>query len=287
MQFELEQLLDLERLDSNLFRNRYHQENFNGSLFGGQVLSQALMACYRTQGADREPTLPHSLHAYFLRPGKSATPVIYDVESVRDGRSILSRRVVARQFGRPILNMSTSFHYPEKGFQHQTDMPSGIPGPEELMKKRDLASKSEPVPSPDKNHGMFNPFTLIPIEDNLFDSTTCHPASAYYWIKTVKPLPQEPIDHYCALAFASDLGLLATSLLPHGISIMSKKIFPASIDHAMWFHTNEFRADDWLLCHCYSPWAGHGRGFSHGSVYTREGKLVLSTAQEGLIRLVD
>lgn len=286
MQIELEQLMDLERLDSNLFRNRYHQENFNGSLFGGQVLSQALMACYRTQNTEREPTLPHSLHAYFLRTGKSATPVIYDVESVRDGRTVVSRRVVARQFGRPILNMATSFHYPEDGFQHQTEIPSGIPAPEELLAEHNAAAKSAPMPSPDSKHGMFNPFTIVPIDENLFNPVASHPANAYYWIKTAKPLSPDPIDHYCALAFASDLGLLATSLLPHGISIMSKKIYPASIDHAMWFHSDKFRADNWLLCHCYSPWAGHGRGFAHGSVYTREGKLILSTAQEGLIRRV-
>ncbi|WP_236074913.1 acyl-CoA thioesterase [Teredinibacter purpureus] len=286
MQSYLEQILDLEKLDSNLFRNRHHQENFKGTLFGGQVLSQALLACHGTQDDPRGPTLPHSLHAYFLRAGKSDAPVIYDVEKVRDGRSVISRRVVARQFGRPIFNMSASFHYPEEGFHHQTTFPVGIPMPEALLEQRSPPSSEDPLPAPDKGHATTNPFHLLPVDDDLFTSTKVRPAEAYFWIKTREQLSLDKIGHCAVLAFASDLGLLATALLPHGTSIISPDIFPASVDHAMWFHSMDFRADEWLLCHSYSPWAGAGRGFAHSSLFTKEGQLILTTAQEGLIRQV-
>jgi len=286
MQAELNNILDLEQLDTNLFRNRHHQENFKGIIFGGQVLSQALLCCYRTQDKPEESALPHSLHAYFLRAGKSDIPVIYDVEKVRDGRSITSRRVVARQYGRPIFNMSASFHYPEEGYHHQAPFPSGVPMPEEILAARGPLIHDEHIPAPDGRQTTFNPFSLLPVDADLFSNTNSRPPEALFWIKANESLSNESIVHYCTLAFASDLGLLATTLLPHGVSIFSPSIFAASIDHAMWFHSSEFRADDWLLCRTYSPWAGGARGFAYSSLYTKEGKLILSTAQEGLVRPV-
>ena len=283
MQSELEDILQLEQLDTNLFRNIHHQENFKGTLFGGQVLAQALLACYRTQHGNAGAALPHSLHAYFLRPGKSDIPVIYDVEEVRDGRSIVSRRVVARQFGRPILNMSASFHHPEEGYHHQAPFPADVPMPEDILSLRSSAADDVLIPAPENPNKVY-PFKLLPVDQDLFQSSQSRPAEAYYWLKASSPLPDTQIHHTCTLAYASDLGLLATSLLPHGISIYSNKVFPASIDHAMWFHSGDFRADDWLLCHSYSPWAGAARGFAHSNVFTMEGKLILTCAQEGLIR---
>jgi len=285
MQFDLCQTFDLEKLDTNLFRNRCQHENFKGTIFGGQVLSQALIACYLSQNEEQAAVLPHSMHGYFLRAGKSETPIIFDVENVRDGRTVLSRRVVARQYGQPIFTLSASFHREERGCHHQTTLPNDIPSPEKLIASRkDVATGDQPMPTPEKQHSTLNPFTIIPIEEDLFLSNQPHPANAYYWIKTAKPMPDRAIEHYATLAFASDIGLLATALLPHGIPITSNSIFAASLDHAMWFHSSDFKADEWMLCHCSSPWAGHGRGFSLGSIFTRDGRLILSTAQEGLIR---
>ncbi len=299
MRSELQEIFDLEQLDLNLFRNICHRENFKGTLFGGQVLSQALFACYKTQDESRGFTLPHSLHAYFIRAGRSDSPVIYDVEKVRDGQSIVNRRVVARQYGRPIFNMSVSFHYPEEGFHHQTPFPADVPMPEELIDAGVPLYHGEHVPVPEQGATVENPFDMLPVKPiarqgaadltakrEQFGSRQSLPAEALFWIKAADKLPKEKIAHFCTLAFASDLGLLATALLPHGVSIFSKEIIAASVDHAMWFHNGDFSADDWLLCHCTSPWAGSARGFSHSSVFTKQGKLILSSAQEGLIRPV-
>lgn len=280
MSVALADLLELEQLDTNLFRSRYHRENFRNTLFGGQVLGQGLMAAAETC-KDR---LPNSMHAYFLRPGNSQSPVIYDVETVRDGRSFSARRAVARQQGRPIFNMSASFHIRERGYHHAAPIPDKIPGPEELEHqhhKNPHVCGSEISPS-----GHLAPFHFLPVEDNLFSTPEPQPAKAHYWLKSADPLPDAPIYHYCALAFASDLGLLATALLPHDTTLFEGKVIPASVDHAMWFHTDEFRVDQWLLYVTESPWAGYARGFAQGAIYTRDGKLVASTAQEGVIRPV-
>lgn len=280
----IQQLLDLELLDNNLFRSRYHRENFRKTLFGGQVLSQALMAAYHT----RDKGLPHSLHAYFLRAGSSESPVIYDVESVRDGRSLTSRRAVARQFGRPIFNMSASFHIDEPGYHHQESMPADIPSPEAILAHAARFGAKPTVPTGTREPGQSaSPFEILPVEEDLFVSREKRPPDAVYWMKTSESLPDDPIYHLCALAFASDIGLLATSLLPHDVTIFDSAIFAASIDHAMWFHSADFRADDWILCKSHSPWSGGARGFANASIYTREGKLIASTAQEGLIRPIN
>ncbi|WP_086931822.1 acyl-CoA thioesterase [Agarilytica rhodophyticola] len=275
MDSPLESILSLEQLDSNLFRSQEHCENFRKTLFGGQVLGQALMAAYNTQDGE----LPNSLHAYFLRAGSSEIPVIYDVEKVRDGRSFNSRRAVARQFGRPIFNMSTSFHKEEKGYEHQLPLPDNIPHPEEIIaRQKKTAELSE------EHKNSVTPFHLVAVDEDVFSTKVIDPPVGYFWMKAMKPLPDSPIVHYCALAFASDLGLLATALLPHEATVFTKNMVSASIDHAMWFHSRNFRADEWLLCKTFSPWAGNARGFTQGSIFNMKGELVASTAQEGLIR---
>lgn len=273
----LNDILSLEQLDTNLFRSLHHCENFRKTLFGGQVLAQALMSAFRT--ADGE--MPHSLHAYFLRPGSSHSPVIYDVESVRDGRNFTARRAVARQFGRPIFNMSASFHKKEKGYEHQVPYPSHVPTPEEL-----LATGIKPDDNDQNNEGGISPFQLLPVPTKSLQHEQGQPVE-YFWIKTTETLPKDPIFHLCTLAMASDIGLLGTSLVPHGISIFDPSIVAASVDHAMWFHTADIDADDWLLYKSYSPWSGGARGFSFGSIYNRKRELIASTAQEGLIRPID
>lgn len=275
----LNDILKLEQLDNNLFRGLHHCENFRKTLFGGQVLAQALMAAHQTI----DGILPHSLHAYFLRAGSSQSPVIYDVETVRDGRSFSARRAVARQFGRPIFNMSASFQKPEQGHQHQAPYPEHVPTPEQLLASGVVL---EDITEQRQNAGDITPFHLLPVPAELIAQTPREPID-YFWIKTTEKLPSDPIFHLCALAMASDIGLLGTTLTPHGISIFDPSIIAASIDHAMWFHTSEVNADDWLLYKSYSPWSGGARGLSFGSIYNREKTLIASTSQEGLIRPID
>ncbi len=279
MPMSLERILTLEQLDSNLFRSMEHCENFRKPLFGGQVLGQALMAGFQTVEGD----LPNSLHAYFLRSGSSESPVIYDVEKVRDGRSFTSRRAVARQFGRPIFNLSASFHKPEQGYEHQDPFPENIPQPEEIIAARTSDDKKGYVRELG-THASIAPFEILLVTEELFSSKETHKPEGYFWIKTANRLSDNPIIHHCALAFASDLGLLATALLPHEVTMFDGEIFAASVDHAMWFHRSDFRADEWLLCRTFSPWAGKARGFALGSIFNQKGELIASTAQEGLIR---
>ncbi len=273
----LEKILSVEQLDNNLFRSQSHCENFRKTLFGGQVLAQALMAASETQTGN----LPNSLHAYFLRPGSSESNVIYDVESVRDGRSFTSRRAVARQFGRPIFNMSVSFHKEEAGYEHQVQFPDNIPNPDDIVNQQAL--KGSPIKAFEQENSV-TPFHFVPVTENLFSKEVIDPPFAYFWIKSIEPLPDSKIHHFCALAFASDLGILATSLLPHKTTVFEENMVVASIDHAMWFHSSEFRADEWLLCKTFSPWAGNARGFATGHIFNMDKKLIATTTQEGLIR---
>lgn len=276
MSSSISNILDIEKLDNNLFRSRSHWNNFRDTLYGGQVLGQALIATI----SHLDGVLPHSLHAYFLRPGSSEAPVIYDVERIRDGNSFSSCRVVARQFGRPIFHMSLSFHREEEGYSHQNTLDKEIPSPEELLEQKAKLPKDPYVSHLEKN----SPLDILPVKENAFLSKNILQPENFFWIKAREVLNDDPIQHFCALTFASDMGLLATALLPHPTSIFDKQIMAASIDHAMWFHSTQFRADDWLLCHTFSPWAGGARGFTVGSIYNRTGDLVASTTQEGLVR---
>ncbi len=279
MEVPVDDMLILEQLDTNLFRSRHHHENFRKTLFGGQVLGQSLMAAFETQKED----LPNSLHGYFLRPGSSETPVIYDVENVRDGRSFSCRRVVARQFGRPIFNMAASFHKVEAGYEHQVPYPEHVPLPEEILRTRDNSSLADKIFNRESDR---SPFHFLPADSSLFSSGVIDPPEGYFWIKTKDRLPDTPISHYCALAFASDIGLLASALLPHKATIFDENLTVASVDHAMWFHQREFRIDEWLLCKTFSPWAGSARGFAQAHIFSLDKKLVATTTQEGLIRKI-
>ena len=276
-------LLDLEQLENNLFRGQ--SENIGGPrVFGGQVLGQALTAAART--VDKKRTA-HSLHAYFLRPGDMEFPIIYDVDRIRDGGSFTTRRVVAIQKGEPIFNTSISFHKKESGPTHQIDMPD-IPSPEECKSEIQIRKQiAERVP--EKMRDFFlreRPIEIrsMPGED-MFQEAKKKPPYKYMWMKAVDRLPDDISLHQAILAYASDMGLLSTSLNPHRLSFASGNFQSASLDHAMWFH-RPFRADEWMLYSTDSPSASNARGFNRGSVYTREGVLVASAVQEGLMRVV-
>jgi len=276
---ELIALLDLEPIEVNLFRGVSPQEGWQ-RVFGGQVCAQALVAARRTV----EGRLAHSFHAYFLRPGDPAVPILYDVDRIRDGQSFTTRRVVAIQHGKAIFNMQVSFQVEEPGLEHQLPMPD-VPAPEtlatELERRRAIADRlPEPMRSSFVRERAIEVRPVAPNDE--FDPVVREPAHDV-WFRAVGTLPDDPALHQCVLAYASDLTLLDTSMLPHAISWWSEKLQTASIDHAMWFH-RPFRADEWLLYAQDSPSASGARGFNRGSVFTRDGRLVASVAQEGLIR---
>jgi len=280
MQDSLSKLLDVERLDSNLYRSQAHVENYRKVLFGGQVLGQALMAAARTV----DDRLPHSLHAYFLRPGSSEMPVIYDVDRIRDGGSFTTRRVVAQQNGKAIFNMSASFQIEEPGFDHQAEMPTeGLVPPENLKNTQQLAEEAGMNGAAQNQRRYmvdFRPVDPMSYFDNAVREPRC-----MFWFKVDGELSDCPIEHRSALCYASDMALLGTALQPHPISLFDPHLMPASLDHAMWFH-RPFRADEWLLYVTDSPSASGARGYCRGQIYTRDGRLVASTTQEGLIRQI-
>lgn len=278
---QLVDLLQLEQLDVNLFRSLSYQENHRKHLFGGQVLGQALVAASQTVSG----RLPHSLHGYFLRAGSSEMPVIYDVDPIRDGGSFTTRRVVAKQKGRAIFNMAASFQVEETGFSHQMPLEEDVADPESLPSGREIAMRLHPelpegVLATMSEDGMFE---MRPLDAEAYLSDEPSSPIGRFWIKATGRLPDDPILHRSALAYASDMGLMATSLFPHPTNVFNPKLMPASLDHAMWFHS-DFRADEWLLYATDSPWAGGARGLNRGQIYTRNGELVASTVQEGLIR---
>jgi acyl-CoA thioesterase-2 len=275
-------LLDLETIEENLFRGHSPPEPVQ-RVFGGQVLAQALTAAVRTVPAAR---LCHSLHAYFLRPGDPKVPILYQVDRSRDGASFTARRVVAIQHGAQIFTLAASFQKDEAGFEHQAQMPV-VPEPESLEDDREVLLR----------RGGLSPAAQAWIaRDRPFESRSVlsrgpsgpsgdRPARValdHIWLRTRGPLPDDPMLQRVLLAYVSDMSLLDTALLPHGKSIFSN-VKVASLDHAMWFH-RPFRADDWLLYAQDSPSASGARGFNRGAIYTREGVLVASVAQEGLIR---
>lgn len=277
---DLLDLLDLEKLEENLFRGR--SMNLGGrSVFGGQVLGQALEAAGRTI-VERSA---HSLHAYFLRPGDMNAPIVYEVERIRDGQSFATRRVVAIQHGRPIFNMAASYQTEEGGFEHQDGMPD-VPGPDGLMSITELRRKMAEL-HPESYHGRPTrelPIDIRPIQPVTPDSTEAQPPLQKIWFRAVDRLPDDPSLHQCVLAYASDFTLLSTSGLPHGVSPRDKNLQAASLDHAMWFH-RRFRADEWLLYVMESPSASNSRGLSLGNIFTQDGTLIATVAQEGLMRV--
>jgi acyl-CoA thioesterase-2 len=277
---ELLSLLDLENLEVNLFRGRSH-DYFGHNVFGGQVLGQALMAAGRTV---ENNLLAHSLHAYFLRPGNPKSPIVYSVERVRDGRSFTTRTVKAIQFGEIIFTMMASFATEEAGFDHQFPMPD-VEGPEAFTSELDLRRMIAPY-VPEKHRAWLElerPIELRPIDPvNPFDAQPKEPIRGH-WMKAQMTLPDDPFLHQCMLAFSSDFALMGTAMLPHGAHFMQPDMQCASIDHAMWFH-REARMDEWLYYHMDAPSASAAKGMNRGLIYTRDGRLVASTAQEGLQR---
>jgi acyl-CoA thioesterase-2 len=275
-------LLQLEQLEVNLFRGQ-SRDIGAPQVFGGQVLGQALSAASQTV----EGRIPHSLHAYFLRRGDVNAPIVYNVDRSRDGQSFSSRRVVAVQHGEQIFTLAASFQVAEDGLDHQIEMPK-VPPPEELpdatQQLRELMDRM-----PERFRRMANyprPFEFRMVQPADYLQPRKRAPSRQVWLKAVGPVPDGETLHRCLLAYVSDFYLLDTSTLPHGRSFMTDNLIMASIDHAMWFH-RPLRVDDWLLYVLESPSASGARGFARASVFARDGRLVASTAQEGLIRVAD
>jgi acyl-CoA thioesterase-2 len=276
---ELIQLLDLEEIEVGLFRARQPDTQLQRA-FGGQVLAQALTAATRTVAASRTV---HSLHAYFLRPGRTDMSMVYDVESVRDGGSFSSRRVVARQGGQVIFYLSASFHDREEGFDHRDPVPDDVPPPEQCPPLSEVLARASGRSSAvwAREWGALDVRYIGDSRPGGSLVDPRHPARARVWIKTDGSLPDDPRLHQAALAYASDLTLLSASLVPHGV-LIGVNVQAASIDHAMWFH-RPFRADDWLLYDQISPSASGGLGLSTARLF-QGGTLVSDVAQEGLVR---
>lgn len=273
-------ILDLKQIDADLFIGDSQDLGYR-RLFGGQVLGQALVAGYRTV----QDRFAHSLHAYFLRPGDPEEPIEYEVDRIRDGRSFTTRRVVAKQKDKAIFNMSISFQIKEEGLEHQSPMPT-VPGPDGLISELDRARKvAEKIPEKLRYKATCErPIEIRVVNPTNYFAPKKREPNNYHWMKTIAKLPDDSIIHQCLLAYASDFGLMGTSLHPHGISFLQKELQAASLDHAMWFHRH-FKMDEWLLYAVESPNANGARGLNFGKFFNLEGKLVASTAQEGLIRL--
>ena len=274
-------MLDLEEIERNHYRGTSPNEGWQ-RVYGGQVLGQALVAAARTVEPDR---YAHSLHGYFLRPGDTRVPILYVVDRIRDGKSFTTRRVVAIQHGQAIFNMAISFQILEDGLTHQFDMPE-VPPPEALEDEAELRKRFA-ANLPREYADSFTrerPIEVRPIEPYDFFKPEKRAPQQSCWMRTRGVLPDDKRLHQCVLAYLSDWTLLDTATLPHALSWTQPNLQTASLDHAMWFH-RPFRADEWLLYVQDSPSASGARGFNRGLVYTRNGLLVASVAQEGLIRL--
>ncbi|RYZ55063.1 MAG: acyl-CoA thioesterase II [Proteobacteria bacterium] len=273
-------LLDIKEIEKQVYLGHSEDLGFR-NLFGGQVLGQALIAAGRTVEADRPP---HSLHGYFIRPGNSEDPLYYEVDLIRSGRSFSTRRVVAKQNGLAIFSMSASFQAPESGLEHQIEMPS-VPGPEGIASEQDRARQAAAL-IPEKSRAQWTRERPIEYREinpmNPFQPKVAE-AKRQVWIKTAGALSDDPLLHRALLAYTSDFGLAGTALLPHGLSLMKNDVMMASLDHAMWFHS-DFRFDDWLLYTTESSVSHGARGFNQGKIFTRDGRLVVSVTQEGLMR---
>jgi len=277
---ELLSLLTLETIEQGIYRGQSQDLGFR-SVFGGQVIGQALSAARETVNHERGE---HSFHSYFLRPGDAGHPIVYDVEIVRDGTSISTRRVKAIQFGKPIFYLTASFQDEHPGFEHQSQMPK-VPGPEGLVSELELArSLREYLPASLRDKLLCDkPIEIRPVEaiNPLKPHKTAPERHA--WVRANGRMPDEPHLHKCVLAYASDFGFLPTALQPHGRSYWQPGLQVATIDHSMWFH-RPFRVDEWLLYSIDSPSASSGRGLVRGQIFDGQGRLVASTIQEGVIR---
>jgi acyl-CoA thioesterase-2 len=271
-------LLDLEQIELDIFRGRSPEEQVQ-RVFGGQVAGQALVAAGRTVPADRPV---HSLHAYFIRPGDPAVPLVYTVDRVRDGRSFTTRRVSAIQHGRPIFTLSASFHRAEPGPVHSDPMPE-VPPPDEIPKTVDRLEKLFGTLPAQFRETPIDLRSVGPLTFEAERDPSLRTTRNLVWLRVDGELPADPLLHVCLMTYASDLTLLDSVLLGHGLSWADGKTSGASLDHAMWFH-RPFRADQWLLYAQESPVAAGGRGLARGEVFTADGELVVSVVQEGLIR---
>lgn len=281
----LVRLLDVEPIEVDLFRGRNTDEGWI-RVYGGQVVAQALAAAQRTVPAERAV---HSLHSYFIRPGDPKAPLLYRVERERDGASFATRRVQAIQHGRPIFSMAASFQRLEPGLEHQDAMP-GVPGPDGLPNEAELHARNQHrIPEPFRTIWATRdrPIEFRPLEPHDPFRPQPRPPVSHHWFRADAgaddALGDDPALHACLFAYATDMTLLDTCILPHGISWTDERLQAASLDHSIWFH-RPFRADQWLLYAQTSPAAAGGRGLNLGSVFTRDGLLVASVAQEGLMR---
>lgn len=276
-------LLDLQPRGGDRFIGR-RKKNGVGRVFGGQVIAQALSAAERTVDESRNA---HSLHAYFLRGGSEDHETDFRVKRDFDGGSFSNRRVVASQQGNAILNLTASFQRPQEGLEHQHPAMPDVPGPDELKSDITLRREIAEMATGTQREKLLMPWPIDtrPVEPRSWLSSGKSEPLSHCWFRTVARLPDEPHIHRAVLAYASDMQLLATSTLPHGLTWYRGELKAASLDHAIWFH-EPFRADEWLLYVTDSPWAGGARGFARGSIFSSDGKLIASTSQEGMIRPV-
>jgi acyl-CoA thioesterase II len=279
---ELVELLDLERLDRDLYRGPV-KPGATGRIFGGQVVAQAFMAAERSIGD--EDKVAHSLHAYFLRPGDETLPVILRVERDFDGGSFASRRVIAIQNGAPLLSLTASFQRLEEGLSHGAAMPDA-PAPDTLPSLEELAPQYDAGWPETVQRYLKHPsaFEMRPVGDPSFLQQGVAEPRSLTWFRLRAPVPDDAALRRAILAYVSDYALLSSALIPHGISMFRTSMQTASLDHAVWFH-DEAPLDQWLLYATTSDWAGRGRGHATGSIYSADGRLIARTAQEGLIRL--
>lgn len=278
---ELLALLDLERLEQDIYRGG-NRDIGSGRVFGGQVLAQALVAARRTVDDEREA---HSLHGYFILPGDIEAPIVYFVDRLRDGSSFTTRRVTAIQHGRAIFNLSASFQVREEGIEHQSEIPD-VPGPDGLSSELDLIREmAHRIPQPLREvYTQDRPIEFRPVDPIDPFRPEKRAAVRAIWLRSVGAMGDGTLEHQAVLSYASDYSLLGTALLPHQLTFQNPRLQAATLDHALWFH-RPFRMDDWLLYVMDSPSAAGARGFSRGSIYSRDGALVASVAQEGLLRL--
>jgi len=279
---ELLAILDLERLEHNLFRGRSPELDWQ-RVFGGQTIAQALVAAQRTVSPDRHV---HSLHGYFMRPGDTKVPIIYEVDRIRDGSSFTTRRVVAIQHGHAIFSLEASFQIDEEGLEHQVPMPLDVPPPDELIDQRQMMQQfGDQVPYGIKRFWERDrPIEMKPVMLKHYTSREKLDPRQSIWIRMTGPVPEDRAIRATVLAYLSDMTLLDTSTFAHGRAVFDRDIQAASLDHAMWFHRNH-PLDGWLLYTQDSPFTRGGRGFSRGTIYAQDGTLIASVAQEGLIRL--
>lgn len=280
---ELLNLHQLERLEVGLFRGECEHLGLP-QVYGGQVIGQALSAAGYTVDSDRTV---HSFHSYFLHPGDINHPIIYDVEKLRDGKSLSTRRVKAIQHGRPIFYLTASYQGQIEGLEHQEAQMPNVPGPENFPSETQLAQTMKEAMSPSMQNVFCNekPIEVRPVVVNNPFAPEALPAKQYLWIKANGQLPDDPLLHQYLLGYASDWGFLVTALFPHKVSLFTPKFQVATIDHSMWFH-RPFKMDEWLLYVIDSPTSSNGRGLVRGEIFDQQGNLVATAVQEGVMRFM-